>query len=95
MTYGKVSGDDSYSGDFFRRNRALNFNTTIAEGSGILEFTISTPEKVGNKYRFFKKTTYGKEYTIANKTKFGVGLVYLIAGIGGFYYDPSGNKQIS
>ena len=30
---------------FSRKNRALNFNTTISEGSGILEFTITSPEK--------------------------------------------------
>ena len=48
LTYAKVSGDDSYSNNFFKKNRALNFNTTISELSGILEFTITTI-KNGNK----------------------------------------------
>ena len=86
LSYAKVSGDDSFSGDFFRRNRALNFNTTIAEGSGIIEFTL-IPEKVGNKYNL--KNKYGKKIGIRNQ-KFGV---YVFAGIGGFYYDPWGTNK--
>ncbi|CAI8166911.1 MAG: Uncharacterised protein [Crocinitomicaceae bacterium] len=86
LSYAKVSGDDSYSGDFFRRNRALNFNTTIAEGSGIIEFTL-IPEKVGNKYNL--KNKFGKKIGVRNQ-KFGV---YVFAGIGGFYYDPWGTNK--
>ena len=86
LTYGKVSGDDSYSGDFFRRNRGLNFNTTIAEGSGIIEFTL-IPEKIGNKYNLKNKN--GKKIGVRNQ-KFGV---YVFAGFGGFYYDPWGTNK--
>ena len=87
LTYGKVSGDDSYSGEFFRKNRALNFNTTIAEGSGIIELTL-IPEKVGNKYNL--KNKYGKSIGAKNPT--GIGL-YIFAGFGGFYYDPWGTDK--
>ena len=87
LTYGKVSGDDSYSGEFFRKNRALNFNTTIAEGSGIIEVTL-IPEKVGNKYNL--KNKYGKSIGAKNPT--GIGL-YIFAGFGGFYYDPWGTDK--
>ena len=87
LTYGKVSGDDSYSGEFFRKNRALNFNTTIAEGSGIIEFTL-IPEKTGNKYNL--KNKYGR--SIGAKNPIGVGL-YIFAGFGGFYYDPWGTNK--
>ena len=87
LTYGKVSGDDSYSGDFYRRNRALNFNTTIAEGSGIIEFTL-VPEKIGNKFNL--KNKYGK--SIGAKNPIGFGL-YIFAGFGGFYYDPWGTNK--
>ena len=87
FTYAKVSGDDSYSGDFFRRNRALNFNTTIAEGSGMIEFTL-IPEKAGNKYNL--KNKYGK--SIGAKSPIGFGL-YIFAGFGGFYYDPWGTSK--
>ena len=86
LSYAKVSGDDSYSGDFFRRNRALNFNTNLAEGSGIIEFTL-IPEKVGNKYNL--KNKYGKKIGGRNQ-KFGV---YVFAGIGGFYYQPYGTNK--
>jgi hypothetical protein len=86
LSYAKVSGDDSYSGDFFRRNRALNFNTNIAEGSGIIEYTL-IPEKVGNKYNL--KNKYGKKIGGRNQ-KFGV---YVFAGFGGFYYDPWGTNK--
>ena len=86
LSYAKVAGDDYYSGDFFRRNRALNFNTTIAEGSGIIEFTL-IPEKVGNKYNL--KNKYGKKIGVRNQ-KFGL---YVFAGIGGFYYDPWGTNK--
>ena len=86
LSYAKVEGDDSYSGDFFRRNRALNFNTNIAEGSGIIEITL-IPEKVGNKYNL--KNKYGKKIGARNQ-KFGV---YIFAGIGGFYYDPWGTNK--
>ena len=84
LTYSKVSGDDSYSGEFYRRNRALNFNTTIAECSGIIELTL-IPEKTGNKFNL--KNKYGK--SIGAKSPLGFG-VYIFAGLGGFYYDPWG-----
>ena len=87
LTYGKVSGDDSYSGDFFRRNRALNFNTTIIEGSGIIEFTL-VPEKAGNKYNL--KNKYGKSIGAKSSIAFGL---YIFAGLGGFYYDPWGTNK--
>ena len=86
LSYAKVSGDDSYSGEFFRRNRALNFNTNIAEGSGIIEFTL-IPEKVGNRYNL--KNKFGKKIGGRNQ-KFGV---YIFAGLGGFYYDPWGTNK--
>ncbi len=87
LSYAKVSGDDTYSGDFFRRNRALNFNTTIAEGSGIIEFTL-VPEKVGNKYNL--KNKYGKSIGAKNPVGFGL---YIFAGFGGFYYEPYGTNK--
>ena len=86
LSYSKVSGDDSFSGDFFRMNRGLNFNTHIAEGSGIIEFTL-LPEKVGNRYNL--KNKFGKKIGGRNQ-KFGV---YVFAGFGGFYYDPCGTNK--
>jgi len=87
LTYAKVSGDDSYSSVFSKKNRALNFNTTISEISGILEFTITTTK---NEKKDFSKKKRGKN--IANKNKLGFGS-YLIAGIGSFYYNPLGRNK--
>ncbi len=86
LSYAKVSGDDSYSGDFYRMNRGLNFNTHIAEGSGIIEYTLN-PEKVGNKYNL--KNKFRKKISGRNQ-KFGV---YVFVGFGGFYYDPWGTNK--
>ncbi len=49
LTYAKVSGDDALSGDLYRKNRALNFNTTVAELSTMIEYTL-IKEKSGNKF---------------------------------------------
>ena len=87
FTYAKVSGDDSYSGDFFRRNRALNFNTTVIEGSGMIEITL-IPEKTGNKYNL--KNKHGK--SIGAKSPIGFG-VFIFAGFGSFYYNPWGTNK--
>ena len=87
LTYAKVSGDDSYSSNFFKKNRALNFNTTISELSGILEFTTTTI-KNGNKNN--PKNKRGKN--ISKKDRLGFGS-YIFAGLGGFYYNPLGTNK--
>ena len=75
LTYAKVSGDDSYSSNFFKKNRALNFNTTISELSGILEFTTTTI-KNGNKNN--PKNKRGKN--ISKKDRLGFGS-YILQGL--------------
>jgi hypothetical protein len=84
LTYAKVSGDDSYSSVYSKKNKALNFNTTISELSGILEFTITT---LKNKNTYKSKNKRRKN--IANKDRLGFGS-YIFVGLGSFYYNPMG-----
>ena len=49
LAYSKISGDDNSTSDPDRNNRKLNFETTIVEGSGVVEW-ILVPEKSGNRY---------------------------------------------
>ena len=84
LTYAKVSGDDSYSNVLSKKNKALNFNTTISELSGILEFTITTL-KNKNTYKSKKK----RRKNIANKDRLSFGS-YFFVGLGSFYYNPMG-----
>ena len=84
LAYAKVSGNDESPPERFRRNRNLNFETTIIEGSALFEWTIIT-EKSGNRYNL--KNKFGK--SIGAKNPFGFGL-YAFGGIGGFYYNPVG-----
>jgi hypothetical protein len=87
LAYAKVSGDDALSGDLFRKNRALNFNTTVVELSSIVEYTL-IKEKSGNKFGL--KNSSGIFGALKNPIQFGV---YLFAGIGTFYYDPWGTNN--
>ena len=84
LTHAKVSGDDSYSSVLSKKNKALNFNTTISELSGILEFTITT-FKNKNNYKSKNK----RRKNIANKDRLSFGS-YIFVGLGSFYYNPMG-----
>ena len=84
LTHAKVSGDDSYSSVLSKKNKALNFNTTISELSGILEFTITTLKNKNN-YKSKKK----RRKNIANKDRLSFGS-YFFVGLGSFYYNPMG-----
>jgi len=87
LTYAKVSGDDSFSSVFAKQNKALNFNTTISELSGILEFTITT---IKNRNNYNNRNKRSKN--IANKDRLGFGS-YIFAGLGSFYYNPMGKNK--
>ena len=84
LAYSQISGDDKSTSDPDRNNRKLNFETTIVEGSGVVEW-ILVPEKSGNRYNL--KNKFGK--SIGAKNPLGFGL-YAFGGIGIFYYDPYG-----
>ena len=84
LAFAKISGNDESTPERFRRNRNLNFETTIIEGSALFEWTIIT-EKSGNRYNL--KDKFGKSIGAKNPFSFGL---YAFGGIGGFYYNPTG-----
>ena len=84
VAYTKISGDDAYAGDFYRNNRRLNFTTTVLEGAAMCEVILRNA-RTGNRYNL--KSPAGK--FIGAKSPLGIG-IYLFAGVGGFYYEPTG-----
>lgn len=79
FTYGKVTGDDALTKEFFRNYRNLNFKTNIYELSTNLEIAFIR-EQVGHRYRLrgvrgqrgFEMSAYG------------------FIGAGLFYFKPKG-----
>jgi hypothetical protein len=84
VAYTNISGSDELAGDFYRNNRRLNFTTTVLEGAAICEIIIRNA-RTGNRYNL--KSPAGK--FIGAKNPLGIG-IYLFAGVGGFYYEPTG-----
>jgi hypothetical protein len=81
LTYGKVTGDDNLTKEFFRNYRNLNFKTNIYELSSNFEFAFIR-EQVGHRYRLkgvrgqrgFEMSAYG------------------FVGVGLFYFKPKGQN---
>jgi hypothetical protein len=79
FAYGKVSGDDDLTKEFFRNYRNLNFKSNIYELGTNFEFAFIR-EQVGARYRLkgvrgqrgFEMSAYG------------------FVGLGAFYFDPKG-----
>ncbi len=79
FAYGKVSGDDALTKEFFRNYRNLNFKSNIYELGSNFEFAFIR-ESVGHRYRLkgvrgqrgFEMSAYG------------------FVGIAGFYFSPKG-----
>jgi hypothetical protein len=82
LTYGRVSGDDALTQEFFRNYRNLNFRSDIIEWSSTLEIAI-IKEQVGARYRLRGvKGSRGFELS-----------AYGFAGIGLFYFSPKGEYR--
>ncbi|MDG2343956.1 MAG: hypothetical protein P8L23_05205, partial [Flavobacteriales bacterium] len=89
LAYSKISGDDAQTQEFYRNNRQLNFETNLIEGSVMCEIVLRNV-RTGNRYNL--KTPAGK--FIGAKNPLGIGF-YLVAGIGGIYYQPWGSDNFS
>ena len=89
FSFASISADDAQTNEFYRNNRNLNFTSNIIEVSGIIEFYISKPS-TGNRYGL--KNASGKN--LASNNFFGHLGLYLFAGIGGFYFDPTGENNL-
>jgi len=82
FSYGRLSGDDDLTLEFFRRYRNLNFKTNIYELSCNLEIAI-IKDKMGARYRL-KGVRGHKAYELS---------MYGFLGFGGFYFNPKGEYQ--
>ena len=82
FSYGRLSGDDDLTLEFFRRYRNLNFKTNIYELSCNLEIAI-IKDKMGARYRL-KGVRGHKAYELS---------MYGFIGFGGFYFNPKGQYQ--
>lgn len=89
LALSKLSGDDAQTQEFFRNNRQLNFETNLIEGSVMCEVVLRNV-RTGNRYNL--KTPAGK--FIGARNPLGIGF-YLVAGIGGIYYQPWGYDRFS
>lgn len=82
LSYGKVSGDDKLTKEFYRNYRNLNFKSNIYELNTNLEFAFIR-EQVGARYRLrgvrghrgFEMSAYG------------------FVGVGLFYFNPKGEHN--
>ncbi len=81
LMYAKVSGADNLTNQPSRAARQLNFKSNIVELSGQLEYML-IKQKSGHLYRL--RGVRGKSWFRFE--------VYLLAGIGGIWYDPQGDK---
>ncbi len=84
LAYINISGDDKFAGNFHRNNRRLNFETTIIEGSAIIELTLIST-KTGDRYNLKGPA---RKYLKA-RNPVGLGL-YIFGGVGGFHFEPYG-----
>jgi hypothetical protein len=79
FTYGKLSGRDNLTKEFFRNYRNLNFKTDIYELSINGEYAIIR-EQLGHRYRLMGvRGRRGYDYSL-----------YFFGGIGVFHFDPKG-----
>jgi hypothetical protein len=82
LIYAKVSGADNLTEQPARSQRQLNFKSNIVELSAQLEYML-IKQKTGHLYRL--RGVRGKSWFRFE--------VYLLAGIGGIWYDPQGDKN--
>jgi hypothetical protein len=79
LSYGKISGDDDLTKEFFRNYRNLNFKSNIYEINTNLEFSFIR-EQAGSRYRL-KGVRGARAFEMS---------AYGFVGVGLFYFDPKG-----
>ncbi len=79
LSYGKVSGDDKLTDEFFRNYRNLNFKSNIWELGTNFEFAF-VREQPGHRYRL---------RGVRGKRGFEVA-IYGFVGVSAFYFNPKG-----
>lgn len=82
ISYGLVGGNDNLTQERFRNTRNLHFRSDIIELSSVIDFEI---------YEFRP----GHRYSLGVKgtgSRFGA-VIYGLAGVAGFYYNPKANYQ--
>ncbi len=82
LTYGRLSGDDALTQEFFRNYRNLNFRSDIIEASSCLEFAFIR-EQVGARYRL-KGVRGVRGFELS---------AYGFVGLGVFYFNPKGEYR--
>jgi hypothetical protein len=82
LTYGRVSGDDALTQEFFRNYRNLNFRSDIFELSSNLEIAF-IKEQVGARYKL-KGVRGSRGFELS-----GYGFI----GLGVFYFNPKGEYK--
>ena len=90
LAFAQIGADDAISKDLNRKNRNLNFKSSIVELSGIVEYYFAKPI-TGNKFNL--KDVQGHKLAPSFLAHWGF---YIMGGVGGFYFNPKGlnNKFI-
>ncbi len=81
--FGRISGDDALTNEYFRHHRNLNFVSNLYEFSFAGEYQF-LKEKIGNIYGL--KSPTGKKLGMKSNS---IG-IYLTAGMGIVFYNPKG-----
>ncbi|MCU0359812.1 MAG: hypothetical protein MUF75_03680 [Bacteroidia bacterium] len=81
FSYLAVRGNDAATEDIYRKNRNLNFRSSIFELSGRMEIGYQSTRRGGNRYGIRKNYGKGKNFTHN---------IFAFAGLGGFYFNPKG-----
>ena len=89
LIFSRISGDDSKTDEFYRKNRNLNFRTDILELSAMTEYHI-VRANTGSKHNL--RNTQGKR--ISPKWLYKTGF-YLVGGVGGFLHVPKAKNNFS
>lgn len=83
FNYLNVRGNDASSKDSIRFNRNLNFKSNIYELSARLEFGYQSSRRGGSKYGI--RRNYGRMKNMTHN-------LYAFIGVGGFYFNPKGQR---